>query len=253
MLLATATAEGGGIMALLDRDTFERRTGIRTADFEHLKKIPLLAGMTDDARMSLLADATVRKYPRGTSLFMQGEPADRFFVILDGWVKGFRQAPDGHESVIAVFGPGESFAEAAMFVSGNFPISTEIVADARLLVIPRNGLLKQLRDDPDIALKMLASMSARLRGFVQQVEQLTVKSATQRLASFLEKLVDVDEGADEFELPLDKMLIAGRLGMQPETLSRALAKLKSIGVVTEGHRVIVKDVAALHAINDDDD
>ncbi|MBT4045976.1 MAG: helix-turn-helix domain-containing protein, partial [Rhodospirillaceae bacterium] len=72
-------------------------------------------------------------------------------------------------------------------------------------------------------------------------------------ASFLEKLVDVDEGADEFELPLDKMLIAGRLGMQPETLSRALAKLKSIGVVTEGHRVIVKDVAALHAINDDDD
>ncbi|MBT3373664.1 MAG: Crp/Fnr family transcriptional regulator [Rhodospirillaceae bacterium] len=240
-------------MADLDRETFERRTGIRAADYDQLKQIPLFAGMADDAAMKLLLDATVRRYPRGTSLFMQGEPADRFFIILEGWVKGFRQAPDGHESVIAVFGPGESFAEAAMFVSGNFPISTEIAADARLLVIPRSGILKQLRDDPDIALKMLASMSRRLRGFVQQVEQLTVKSATQRLASFLEKLVDVDEGSDEFELPLDKMLIAGRLGMQPETLSRALSKLRSIGVATEGHKVIVQDVAALHAINDDDD
>ncbi len=240
-------------MAKLDRDTFERRTGIRSADYDQLKQIPLFAGMTDDTIMNLLVDATARRYPRGTSLFMQGEQADRFFVVLEGWVKGFRQAPDGHESVIAVFGPGESFAEAAMFVSGNFPISTEIAADARLLVIPRSGLLNQLREDPDIALKMLASMSRRLRGFVQQVEQLTVKSATQRLAAFLEKLVDVEAGPDEFQLPLDKMLIAGRLGMQPETLSRALSKLRSIGVATEGHRVIVKDVAALHAINDDDE
>ncbi len=240
-------------MAKLDRDVFERRTGIRSTDYDQLKQIPLFAGMTDNTIMNLLLDATARRYPRGTSLFMQGEQADRFFVVLEGWVKGFRQAPDGHESVIAVFGPGETFAEAAMFVSGNFPISTEIVADARLLVIPRSGLLKQLREDPDIALKMLASMSRRLRGFVQQVEQLTVKSATQRLASFLEKLVDVEEGPDEFELPLDKMLIAGRLGMQPETLSRALSKLRSIGVATEGHRVIIKDVAALHAINEDDD
>jgi CRP-like cAMP-binding protein len=240
-------------MAKLDRDTFERRTGIRSADYDQLKRIPLFAGMTDDTIMNLLLDATARRYPRGTSLFMQGEQADRFFVVLEGWVKGFRQAPDGHESVIAVFGPGESFAEAAMFVSGNFPISTEIAADARLLVIPRSGLLNQLREDPDIALKMLASMSRRLRGFVQQVEQLTVKSATQRLAAFLEKLVDVEAGPDEFQLPLDKMLIAGRLGMQPETLSRALSKLRSIGVATEGHRVIVKDVAALHAINDDDE
>lgn len=240
-------------MADLNRETFERRTGIRSSDYDQLKQIPLFAGMGDDAIMTLLLDATVRRYPRGTSLFMQGEQADRFFIIMDGWVKGFRQAPDGHESVIAVFGPGESFAEAAMFVSGNFPISAEIAADARLLVIPRSGMLKQLRDDPDIALKMLASMSRRLRGFVQQVEQLTVKSASQRLASFLEKLVDVEEGPDEFELPLDKMLIAGRLGMQPETLSRALSKLRSIGVATEGHRVIVKDVAALHAINDDDE
>ena len=240
-------------MANFDRGVFERRTGIRSADYDLLKQIPLFSGMTDETTMNLLIDATMRRYPRGTSLFMQGEQADRFFIILEGWVKGFRQAPDGHESVIAVFGPGESFAEAAMFVSGNFPISAEIVADARLLVIPRGGLLNQLRQDPDIALKMLASMSRRLRGFVQQVEQLTVKSATQRLAAFLEKLVDVEEGSDEFELPLDKMLIAGRLGMQPETLSRALSKLRAIGVATEGHRVIIKDVGALHAINDDDE
>ncbi len=240
-------------MADLDREIFERRTGIRSSDYDQLKQNPLFAGMEDDAAMKLLLDATVRRYPRGTSLFMQGEQADRFFIIMEGWVKGFRQASDGHESVIAVFGPGESFAEAAMFVSGNFPITTEIVVDTRLLVIPRSGILKQLRDDPDIALKMLASMSRRLRGFVQQVEQLTVKSATQRLASFLEKLVDVDEGSDEFELPLDKTLIAGRLGMQPETLSRALLKLRSIGVATEGHKVSIKDVAALHAINDDEE
>ena len=238
-------------MAAIDREKFERRTGLRACDHEQLKQIPLFAGMADDARMTLLADATVRRYPRGTSLFMQGDQADRFFVVLEGWVKGFRQSMDGQESVIAVFGPGESFAEAAMFVSGNFPISTEIAADARLLVIPSRGVLTQLRDDPEIALKMLAIMSQRLRRLVQQVEQLTVKTSTQRLAAFLEKLVDREEGSGEFQLPLDKYLIAGRLGMQPETLSRALSKLRSIGVATDGHRVIVKDIAALRAINAD--
>ncbi|MDP6563640.1 MAG: Crp/Fnr family transcriptional regulator [Alphaproteobacteria bacterium] len=240
-------------MPTLDRETFERRTGIRAADYQQLKAIPLFAGMGDDAMMRLLIESSVRRYPRNTALFMQGEQADRFFVVFEGWIKGFRQAPDGHESIIGIFGPGESFAEAAMFISGNYPICTEIAADARLLVIPRAGLLAQMQREPEIALKILASMSRRLRAFVQQVEQLTVKSSTQRLAGFLENLVDDEEGSSVVDLPLDKMLIAGRLGMQPETLSRTLSKLRAIGVETEGHRVMIKDVSALRAINEDDE
>ena len=97
----------------------------------------------------------------------------------------------------------------------------------------------------DIALKMMASMSRHLRQLVQQIELLTNKSSTERVAAFLLKLCAQDSGPATILLPLDKALIAGRLGMQPETLSRSFAKLRTLGVITRGGEISIPDVAAL--------
>ena len=90
---------------------FARRTGISEADQALLGTLPLFKGMAPALLQTLLADASVRRYTRHFLLFLQGEPAVRFYVVFDGWVKLFRETPDGHETVIAVFSRGESFAE----------------------------------------------------------------------------------------------------------------------------------------------
>jgi CRP-like cAMP-binding protein len=239
-------------MTLAENDSFARRTGIGADDLRLLGRLPLFSGLAPEALRGLLADSAVQRVARGTVLFLQGEPATRFYAVLEGWVKLFRETRDGQESVLGVFRSGESFAEAAMFASKVFPVSAAAVEDARLLVIPAGSFLSRLAEDPALCLKMMASMSAHMRMLVHQVEQITARSTTQRLAGFLVKLCAADRGEAVVRLPMDKSLIAGRLGMKPETLSRSLAKLRAFGVETTGRELMIRDVGALRAHFEED-
>jgi CRP-like cAMP-binding protein len=231
------------------RARFEAATGLRRTDFALAARLPLFAGLDQAALIALLAEATVRAFPRNTLLFVQDEEATRFYVVLDGWVRLYRETPDGHESVIGLFTSGESFAEAAIFQSGLYPVNASVVEDARLLIIPAAPFLRQLRGNPDLCLNIMASMSVHLRRLVQQIEHLTVRSSVERLADFLLKLTPEAAGDTLIELPWDKALIAARLGMQPETLSRSLAKLRRVGVETEGSRVRIRNLRALQQLS----
>jgi len=229
---------------------FELATGIKNPDLELVARLPLFAGLRQGELLDLLIDATVRKYARNAVLFLQDEPANHFYVVLEGWVRLYRETPDGHESVIGVFTRGESFAEAAIFQSEVYPVNAGIVEDARLLTIPAEPFLQHLRNNPELCLNILASMSVHLRRLVRQVEQLTVRSSTERLVDFLLKLTPGEADSAIVELPWDKALIAARLGMQPETLSRSLARLRRLGVETKGSRVTIRDLPALRQFAD---
>jgi len=231
-------------------DKFHRRTGVTAADEERLLQLPLFNGLSAAGLHELLADAWVQNFPRNASLFLQGDPAVRFFVVLDGWVKLYRSTAQGDETVLGVFASGESFAEAAIFDQAVYPVSATIVEESRLLVVPAAPFIRHLREHGDYALKMMASMSRHMRGLVQQVERLTLKSSTERVAEFLVRLCPQRSGAAVVYLPMDKALIAGRLGMQPETLSRSLAKLRPLGVTTQGPEVKIADVAVLSDMGD---
>jgi CRP-like cAMP-binding protein len=150
--------------------------------------------------------------------------------------------PSGNEAVLAVFTKGQSFAEAAAFVGGRFPASGEAVTDGRLLQIQSGYLLQLIRTNPDIGIAMLASTSMHLHMLVQQIEQLKSHTGAQRVAEFLSSLCSEKIGRSTISLPYDKALIAGRLGMQPESLSRAFAKLKQVGVHIESNTAFVDDV-----------
>jgi CRP-like cAMP-binding protein len=237
-------------MTTQDQDRFQARTGITAEDYRLLASVPLLAGLAPAAMRSLLAEAWVQSFPRNTLLFLQDEPATRFYLIFRGWVKLFRSSEEGAESVIAVFTRGESFAEAATFDGGVYPVSAAIVEDSRLLVVPAEPFLRRLSQDGELALKALASLSRHLRRLVRQVEQLTLRSSTERVAGFLVRLCPIAEGSAVVHLPLDKALIAGRLGMQPETFSRSLAKLRHLGVISKGAEVAIADVAQLRRLGE---
>ena len=214
-------------------------------DIEILRRVPLFAGLDESQLGDLLRDVSVRDHPKGQLLFQQGDTADRFYVVLGGWVKIFRLTPDGDEAVMALFARGESFAEAAMFMGGQFPASAEVVEQARLLRVESRPFKNRLHAEPEIAVAMLASVSLRMHYLVGQIEQLQVRSSTQRVADFLLKLCSSEDGPTEIALPYDKSLIASRLGMKPESFSRALARLRDLGVRTERSRVSIADAAAL--------
>ena len=238
-----------GLSRVEDRALLEplaRRLGLEDRDLAILGRVPLFAGLELGSLTDLLAEAAIQRFAHDAMLFVEGESASQFYVVLDGWVRLFRQTADGRESVIALFARGESFAEAVMFLGGKFPVSGAVVDEARLLIIPAASFRRALKDNNELCFRMMGSMAVHLRRLVGQVEQLTLRSSTERLAQFLLNLARGGAESAIVHLPYDKGLIAARLGMQPETLSRALAKLRPLGVETKGSRVTIRDVAALH-------
>lgn len=226
-------------------DPTRRVGGLEKRDYELVTQTPLFCDLDEQTVISLIKDGHVKIVERKTTLFVKGEPADRFYVILEGWVKLTRQSIEGSESVISVFTKGETFAEAAMFSQDGYPVSASTVDDCRLLIVPATSVFRAIREDSECALSMIASVSRHMRGLIRQIEQLSVRSSTERLVSFL--LSQCGDNAKEatISLPIEKALLAGRLGMQPETLSRSLAKLRDVGVQTVGNQVEIPDVSAL--------
>lgn len=200
----------------------------------------------------LVAPATVAILKEGEILFRQGDPALAFFIMIEGWVKLYRVTFAGDEAVIHVFAKGDSLAEAVAFTGNPYPATAEAVSDVRIVRIPADHVVRCIRDMPEIALAMIASTSQHLHHLVQQVEQLKAQTGVQRVAEFLASLCPVNDGPCSIALPYDKALIAGRLGLKPESLSRAFAKLRSVGVDVRASHVAVGDVAKLRQLASDD-
>lgn len=216
-------------------------------DWTIVDRVPMFHAMGEALTRSLVRNRGPRRYERGEEVFQQGEPADAFFLVLEGWVKLFRELPTGDHVVVAIFATGETFAEAAMFLGGRYPVSAEAVSPTRLLRIDGQSLRGAILQNPQIAFDMLAAASLHLKHLVEQIEQLKVQSAPERIADFLLAQTSVRRGPVQIALPYEKSLIANRLGMKPESFSRALARLRDFGVVVERDAVTIPDVARLAA------
>ena len=221
---------------------------ITETEIRHIKTLPIFAGIDPQVQNQILSEGTVQVYSRGTTIFVQGDPVDRFFIVLTGWVMLYRMQPNGQVTTLGIFGPGESFAEGAMHMKTGYPAFADMLSTGRLLEIPTEPFINQIRNDPDLALAMLASMAGKLKSFTSRLERMATLTAPQRVAVFLLRFVQPDEGGqggDIIELPYDKQLIASRLGMSSETLSRSFRKLGDHGVVVESNKVHISDVAVL--------
>jgi CRP-like cAMP-binding protein len=215
------------------------------SDLALVRRINVFRGLNPLMLEKLIAPATVLTLREGETVFRQGDPATAFFIVAEGWVKLYRVTIAGEEAVITVFAKGDSFAEAVAFTGHPYPASAETVSDARIVRIPADHVVKCIRAMPDIALAMIASTSGHLHHLVETVEQLKAHTGVQRVAEFLASLCPVETGTCSIALPYDKTLIAGRLGLKPESLSRAFAKLKRLGVDVHASAVVVKDIERL--------
>lgn len=196
---------------------------------------------------NLLADSRQKDISAGQTLFIQGESAKSMFVVLEGWIKLTRITQAGDEVVVAVYSSGESFGEAAALQGGLYPVSAEAVTDCRLVKVKAKTILNALRTKPELAVAMLSCTFRHLHELVMQIEDIKARSASKRLAVFLIALLPTDtKNGCSFPLPYEKALIAARLGMKPESLSRAFAKLRDIQIRVSGNKVTIADVKLLH-------
>jgi CRP-like cAMP-binding protein len=216
-------------------------------DWEVVMRAPLFKAMGPTITRAMIKDRAPRAYARGETIFEEGDPADGFFCMIEGWAKLYRLREEGEEIVVAIFSATETFAEVAMFLGGRYPASCEAASPARILKIDAAKLRRAVLDQPQLAFDMLAAASMRLRQLVDEIEQLKAKSAPQRIAGFFVKQALTAAGPARIALPYEKALIASRLGMKPESFSRALGKLSKLGVAVERDSVSISDVAKLAA------
>lgn len=210
-----------------------------------LRDIPLLATLDDD-ELAAVAHAVHRhRMRRGEMLFQKGDPARGFYYLVEGQVKLALLAPDGHEKVIELLEAGMTFGEAVMFIDRPYPAYAEVLRESELLFIPRAPLIDALHSNPGLALKMLAGLSVRLHGMVQEIEALSTRNSTQRVIGYL--LADHGhDDPDTLPLPASKALIASRLNLTPETFSRVLHDLQERRLIAvDGRTIRLLDRGAL--------
>lgn len=212
----------------------------------------LLCNLPNKEVDALVRESNFKTYDRGATLFLQDEKASAIHVVVRGWVKLYRIATNGSEAVVNVFTRGGSFGEAVALRGVPYPVSAEAVTECEVMCIPASVLIQRIRQDPEMALSLMAATFQHLHSLVAQIEQMKAQTAAQRVAEFLLELCECRSGGCVVNLPYDKALIAGRLGMKPESLSRAFSKLRSAGVRVNKNHAAIDEVESLRRYCEED-
>ncbi|HEY2471881.1 MAG TPA: Crp/Fnr family transcriptional regulator [Terracidiphilus sp.] len=217
-----------------------------------LEKTALLSSLSQQ-ELQMLAARTVRKlFQAGELLFSEGEPCSGLHIIARGKIRIFKTSMNGREQVLAVNIPGESVAELPVFDGGPFPASAIAVEDTEIAFISRRDFHAYCMEHPEVALKVLSVVGARLRRLVGIIEELSFTTIRERLIALLVKLAQTggkktDRGI-EFLLPATHQELANQLGTVRELISRNLMRLQAEGLVeVDARQIVVRDLRGLSA------
>lgn len=220
-------------------------------DRQALRRVYLFDALSDEQFERVMKNAAVVKLAPKQALFSFRQAAERFYLVKSGQVKLFRVSADGDEKVVEIVQPGKTFAEAVMFMEKHmYPVDAEAIESTEVYSFDMNTFLDLLKDSRQTCFRLMASMSQRLHGLVEEINNLTLQNATYRLVNYL--LDQLPEGAVEapaIHLATPKSVIASRLSIQPETLSRTLARLAGQGLLeVHGSSITLHDIKGLRAL-----
>jgi CRP/FNR family transcriptional regulator, cyclic AMP receptor protein len=215
-----------------------------------LRKTPLFASLTDNEMQALAARATRKRFQKDEQLFAEGDPCSGLYLVAAGKVRIFKLSPSGREQILAVEGPGSSFAELPVFDGGNYPAAASAVEDTEVLFISRKDFQNFCREHPDVGLKVIAVVGARLRRLVGIIEELSFTTVRQRLIALILRLAQASSTRSKegihVELTKSHQDLAAELGTVRELVSRNLGRLQAEGFLDVGGRkIVVKDLAGL--------
>ena len=215
-----------------------------------LRKTPLFASLTESEIQALGGRVSKRRLQRGELLFAEGDSCKGLYLVASGKIRIFKLSSAGREQVLAIEGPGSSFAELPVFDGGNYPAAASASEDSELVFISRRDFQNFCREHPDVALKVIAVVGSRLRRLVGIIEELSFTTVRQRLIALILLLAEADgtPSKDGIRLELTKSHqdFAAELGTVRELISRNLGRLQAEGFLeVEGRKLVVKDFAGL--------
>lgn len=213
-------------------------------DSQALRKTYLFAGLDDSEYGSVFELAKPVSLEAGQVLFHQDAPADAFYWVREGMIRLYRSSPQGDEKVIDLINPGRFFAEAVLFMGGRYPVNAASQLPSRLIAFDGAGFKAWLAGDVSRCFRLLGGISARMHKLVNDIDRLTLMKGGDRLMQYLLDHSEPDgAGRTVVVLEVPKQVIASRIGVKPETLSRLLHKLTDLGYLQpDGNRLFLKDI-----------
>lgn len=198
-----------------------------------LKSSQLFVGLSNDDLRKVASFVSPKSLETDEYLFREREPSRRFYIVRTGAISVHRVNAAGKEQVIRVFRAGESFAEATLAMEYGYPANARAIESSLVLLVRKDGMIDMIRQQPELALRMLASMAVHLHDLVGQIEDLTLKDVETRLANwFLKRCPNPEsETPHVVEVKGTKRSLAAELGTVSETFSRTLAKFRESGLV----------------------
>lgn len=204
------------------------------------EQLPLLRGLEPDMRERLLGGAELHALPAPTTLFQQGEAPECLYILIQGLVELYTATADREAAILLVW-PPETFLPAAALTDEPYLMSARTLGPARLLSLDAARVRLEVEESPELARRIMLILSGQFRMAVRHIKDLKLRSGPERLAAFLLRLVDESGTPGYADLPVPKALLASRLGLSAETVSRALATLRQHGLQVRGSRVILTD------------
>ena len=218
------------------------RAPIKTQAF--LASLPLFKELAGEELDRISRGTTELHVPRGEIIVNRGDPCVGFHLVVYGQVKLAFLSQQGSEKVVEIIGPGSSFGEAVMFMDKPYPVMSQALADTMLLHVSKQVVFEEIERDAKFARKMLAGMSRRLHSLITDVESYSLQSSTQRLVGYLLREDEQHADAKSYvvTLPTSKAIVASRLNVTPEHLSRILHELVTARLIeVNGRDVTILD------------
>ncbi len=205
-----------------------------------LRSCQLFTGLPIADLQNIANVSAVKMLEKDEYLFHENDPARGFYIVQTGAVNVHRVIASGREQVIHVFRAGDSFAEASLATPTGYPADARAVETTQVLLVQKDGIIELLKRQPELALRMLGSMSSHLRVLVGQIEDLTAKDVETRLANWLVKRCpnQQSESPVKIELTVTKRVLAAELGTVGETFSRTLAKFRDQKLITVKSKIV---------------
>lgn len=217
---------------------------MRSSDLPLIRRSRLFASVSEADLAAMLATCFVQALPRGAVPCQQGEKPEFLHIVLSGGVGLFGEG-SREETLVEFFGAGDSFILPAVMLDAPYLMTARLLEEGRLLLCPAAAFRAQVRANGALAYGATLMLSTYWRTLIGQIKDLKLLSAIERLSAFLLALSPRQSGPVTVNLPGGRRLVAGRLGVTPQSLSRAFAELRSIGVSGSGRQVAIADAARL--------
>jgi CRP-like cAMP-binding protein len=223
---------------------------LTTSQQDLLRRTFLFVDFSEQSFQKIANHLSVSAFKAGGRLFEQGQPIADFFFLVQGQVKLTRLSSNGNEKVIEIINKGESFAEAAVFGQfAGYPVNCFALQDSIVFKVSAEHYRQELRASIDSCFAVMTRLSQRTHNLLGEIDRLTLHNAMHRLAVYLLKGVEVPSGSVRVNLMAPKHVIASRLSIKPETLSRTFKRLVEQGYIAMQEKyIVINEVAEFRAL-----